>query len=133
MTQIPKEEVPKDISDSLYRWDCFSYRLRITQVALGVVGTASALAVTAFAENLGTIWVKVFSFLAAFCIGILAAFDIGGKANATRRAWRHLNTAILRYRSVPTSTLDSLIDSYSQAEEMVGGVNFRQPETNHKT
>jgi hypothetical protein len=100
--------------------------LRIVQVGLGVLGTASALTVTTFAADIGTFWVKTCSFIAAFCVGVLAAFDIGGKANATRQAYRHLNRAILRYRYLPASSLDNLIDSYSQAQNIVGGVTYRQ-------
>jgi len=33
---------------------------------------------------------------------------------------------------VPACSLDNLIDSYSQAQEMVGGVTFRQPQTAQK-
>lgn len=102
--------------------------LRFAQVGLGIVGSVSALVVTIFTADIATFWVKIFSFVAACCIGVLAAFDIGGKANATRLACRLLHRAILRYQCVPASTIDNLIDSYSQAQDMVGGVTFRQLE-----
>jgi hypothetical protein len=132
MTDTTNREVPPTISENLRKWECMARCLRFVQVALGVLGTASALTVTTFTEDIGTFWVKICSFVAAFCIGILAAFDIGGKANATRKACRYLNRAILRYLYVPASSLDNLIDSYSQAQEMVGEVTFRQPQTTQK-
>jgi hypothetical protein len=133
VTQIEKPEIRAEILENLRRWAWIANSLRFTQVTLGIVATASALTVTTFTDELGTFWVKICSFLAAFCIGILVAFDIGGKANKTRRAWRHLNTAILRYQSIPASSLDNLIDSYSQAEAIVGDVEFRQPENIQKS
>jgi hypothetical protein len=102
--------------------------LRILQVSLGVLGTVSAFAVTTFAGELGTLLVKVFSCAAALSIGILTAFDIGGKANATRQAHRLLNLAVVRYLYLPASSLDNLFDSYAQAQEIVGGLTYRHLE-----
>ena len=117
----------------LRRWGRIARALRYTQVALGGVGIAAALLVTTFTDELNKLGhLKYYSFLAAFSIGILFAFDIGGKANKTRQAWRHLNTAILRYLYVPSSPLDNLIDSYSQAEAMIGDVTFRHPDNAKK-
>ncbi|PYV98837.1 MAG: hypothetical protein DMG89_09940 [Acidobacteria bacterium] len=126
MNSIPDREIPAEISSNLRKWNWMARCLRIVQVGLGLVGTASALTVTTFAADIGTLWVKICSFVAALCIGLLAAFDIGGKANATRQACRHLNRAILRYLYLPASSLDNLIDSYSQAQDMVGNVTYRQ-------
>jgi hypothetical protein len=121
-------QIPAEISSQLSHWDSIARCLRILQVALGILGTASALTVTTFAAEIGTFWVKVCSFIAAVSVGILTAFDIGGKANATRLAYRHLNRAILRYRYVPASSLDNLLDSFSHAQDIVGGVNYREME-----
>ena len=121
-------QIPTEITRQLQVWDWMARGLRILQVALGVLGTASALTVTTFAAEIGTFWVKVCSFTAAVSVGILTAFDVGGKANATRHAYRYLNRAILRYRYIPASSLDNLLDSYSQAQDIVGGVNYRQIE-----
>jgi hypothetical protein len=129
--QIPNREVPPKMSDALRRWDRIAITLRYTQVALGTTGIVSALIVATFTKELGD-YLKVYSFLAALSIGILTAFDIGGKANKTRQAWRHLNTAILRYLYVQASSIDNLIDSYSQAEAMVGDVTFHQPDITKK-
>jgi hypothetical protein len=128
MTQTTNREVPREISGNLRRWACIANWLRFAQVALGVSGIASAIAVAAFSERLGPSWTKVCLFFAAFCFTVVQSFDIGSKANATRQACRHLNTAILRYLYVPASSLDNLIDSNSQAQGMIGGVTFRQPE-----
>jgi hypothetical protein len=132
MTSISYREIPAQISSNLRKWQWMARSLRIVQVGLGLLGTASALTVTTFAADIGTLWVKICSFVAALCIGLLAAFDIGSKANATRQACRHLNRAILRYLHLPESSLDDLIDSYSQAQDMVGGVTYRQLQAGQK-
>lgn len=126
MTSNANQEVPTEISRNLRKWDWMARGLRFVQVILGAAGTASALVMASFTAEIGTFWVKACSFIAAFCIGMLAAFDISGKANATRQACRLLRRAILRYRYVDGSSLDKLIESYSQAQELVGGVSFRQ-------
>jgi hypothetical protein len=116
MPRIADREIPVEIAGQLRKWDCIARCLRIPQVSLGILGTASAFAVTTFAGELGTLLVKVFSFAAALSIGILTAFDIGGKANATRQAHRLLSLAVVRYLYLPASSLDTLFDSYAQAQ-----------------
>jgi hypothetical protein len=128
MPNIANREIPTEIAGQLRKWNRMARCLRILQVSLGVLGTASAFTVTTFAGELGTLLVKVFSFAAALAIGILTAFDIGGKANATRQAHRLLNLAVVRYLYLPASSLDNLFDSYAQAQEIVGGVTYRHLE-----
>lgn len=120
------KEVPQDIVEALRSWDRTAGQLRFAQVFLGVLGTSAALAVTTFTLELSPIIVKGLSFTAALCIGLITAFDLNGRANIVRRAWRHLNTVALRYRNVPEASLDSVVDAYSQAEEMLGDVTFQR-------
>jgi hypothetical protein len=122
-------EIPPEIADNLKRWVWIANSLRILQVVLGILGTASALLVTTFTEQLRVRWIKICSFTAALAIGILSAFDVGSKADSTRRAWRHLTTAILKYHSDTTFTITQLIDAYTEAEAMVGDVPFHKQET----
>ena len=85
---------------------------------------ASALIVSTFTNELGTRKTKIFSFVAALSFGVMSGFDIGGKADATRSGWRHLTTAILKFKNDPCYTYDKLIDAYSEGEAMVGNVPF---------
>ena len=85
---------------------------------------ASALIVSTFTNELGTRKTKIFSFVAALSFGVMSGFDIGGKADATRSGWRHLTTAILKFKNDPCYTSDKLIDAYSEGEAMVGNVPF---------
>ena len=126
MPRIPGREAPDEVVAQLRKWNSMARWLRAAQVGLGVVGTASAFVITIFAADVGTFWVKLCSFIAALAVGILTAFDVGGKANATRQAHRLLSLAVLRYLYLEASSLDSLLDSYSQAQEVVGGVTYRQ-------
>ena len=54
-----------------------------------------------------------------------ADFDVGGKADAARSGWRHLTTAILKFKNEPSFTCDQLITAYSEGEDIVGNVQFR--------
>lgn len=125
MKELHERKIPQHIESSLFHWRITVSQLRSLQVVLGVSGIVSAIVVTTFTTDLSPLVLKMASLTSAVCIGIISAFDIGGKANATRAAWRHLNIAVLRYQSVAESTIDNLIDSYAQAEAMIGNVNFK--------
>ena len=119
-------EVPEEIQKNLHDWQLIANSLRILQMFLGVLGTVAALFVTSFTSEIGVRWIKVCSFVAAISIAILSAFDVGAKADSTRRGWRHLTAAILRFKTDPNFTEQQLIDAYSEGEAMVGDVPFRQ-------
>lgn len=125
-------EVPLEIQRNLQNWVWIANSLRFLQVALGIGGVAAALIVTTFTDELGNRRTKLIALIAALCIGILTAFDIGSKANSTRRAWRHVTTAILKYQSDPSYEVQKLIDAYAEAEVMVGDVQFRMPAVDNK-
>ncbi len=120
--------IPPLILENFSRWGLIANSLRILQVALGVIGTAAALLVTTFTGELGTFRTKILTFVAAFCLGTLTAFDIGGKANQTRNAWREVAVAVIKYQhtKLPSEqAFDDLIAAYKRAEEIVGDVAFR--------
>jgi hypothetical protein len=120
--------IPPLILENFRRWELIANSLRILQVGLGVIGTAAALLVTTFTSELGTFRTKILTFVAAFCLGTLTAFDIGGKANQTRNAWREVAVAVIKYQhtKLPSEqAFDDLIAAYKRAEEIVGDVAFR--------
>lgn len=128
---VARGSIPPFILENYARWDLIASSLRILQIALGVIGTAAALLVTTFTSELEIFRTKVLTFIAAFCLGTLTAFDIGGKANQTRDAWRELTVAIINYQNTIPQTsgsLEKLIAAYKHAEEIVGGVDFRRPD-----
>jgi hypothetical protein len=44
------------------------------------------------------------------------------KSNNMRRAWRILNTAVLRYQNEKEFTMEKLIEAYKIGEETIGDV-----------
>jgi hypothetical protein len=125
MTELSDRSVPPEIERHLRDWWTISNINRVIQVLLGITGIASALTVATFTDQLGTTNTKIFSFVAALSFGLVNGFDIGGKADATRNAWRHLTTAILKFKTDPSYTYEELIRAYSEGEAMVGGVPLR--------
>lgn len=117
-------KIPPEIEQHLQDWGRIANFDRIFQVLLGLTGMVSALMVSTFTNELGARKTKIFSFVAALSFGVVSGFDIGGKADATRSGWRHLTTAILKYKNNPCYTLDKLIDAYSEGEALVGNVPF---------
>jgi len=116
-------EIPVEIQQNLRRWGWIGNSLRLTQVVLGVVATAAGLYVATFTD-FKPAYTKIGTFIAAFCLGVLSAFNIGGKADSTRRAWRHVTAACMMYKGDPTFTLERLVKAYTEAEAMVGDVPF---------
>src|ERR1700686_271987 len=119
--KLGKPAIPKEIVANLKTWVWIANSLRFLQIALGVIGTAAALTVTTFTTELGNMRTKICTLTAAFCLGTLTAFDIGGKADKTRQAWRQMTGAIMLYRYDSAYTLPKLIEAYEKAEDVMGG------------
>jgi hypothetical protein len=117
-------KIPPEIEQHLQDWWRIANFDRVFQVLLGLTGMVSALVVSTFTNELGTRKTKIFSFIAALSFGVMSGFDIGGKADATRSGWRHLTTAILKFKNDPCYSYDQLIDAYSEGEALVGNVPF---------
>src|SRR5262245_1505017 len=124
---MPTErEVPQAIRDSMRDWGRFGNGLRTLQIFLGVGSMTAALLVATFTDELMQqgFALKGASFTAALFAGLLTAFNIGGKADALRRAWRHVTAAILRYEAGTHGGILDLIKAYEEAEVIVGDVPF---------
>lgn len=125
--RIAPREVPREVLENLKRWAWIGNALRLTHVLLVLAGTAAALLVATFTGDLEPGSVKLFTYVATLCIGTLTAFNVAGKADSTRRAWRHVTTAILKFRADPSFTIADLIRAYEDAEIMIGDVPFNAP------
>jgi hypothetical protein len=122
------DDVPPEILKNLKIWSRMGNLLRFTHVVLVLAGTAAALLVATFTGELAPIYVKSLTYIATLSIGTLTAFNIAGKADSTRRAWRHVSAAILKFRTDPSFTIAALIRAYEDAEVMIGDVPFNAPD-----
>lgn len=91
-------EIPAEITSLLAVWDTNAIKYMYAGYILVAVGIVSGLAVTAFADKLGTTWVRVLGFVAALCTTVLASFNPIEAGNDFREAWRVLNEASLTYK-----------------------------------
>jgi hypothetical protein len=120
-----KQEVPEEILRNLKSWNRIAQALRFAFVFLGLSATLAGLIATTYGGDvLDKFWTKFWTLTAAASIGILTAFDIGGKANSVRRAWRKLNAAVLLYRADPDYSIQALITEFQRAEALIGDVNY---------
>jgi hypothetical protein len=109
--------VPPQIEAAIKTWQRQALRLRIIHVVLLVSASAfSILTAAVVAVQLR----PYFAVSAALSVGILSALDLGVKANGLRNAWRHMNAAMTRYVSLPTFTVEELIQAYEDAETLIG-------------
>jgi hypothetical protein len=120
-------EIPIGYRELLPVWNQLAKRLQMTYVIMGVVATICSLAVATFTAELGSAGIKAFSFTAALALGLITSFDIGGKANAARGAWRLLNSAVLAYSDDSEFTIQELHKQYEAGETMLGDIRFSAP------
>lgn len=84
-----------------------------------------SLSLTAF---VGLPWMtglftRLLSFFSALFLTLLTVFNVSTKGNNDRRAWRHLNYALLLYYSGKMS-LENLASAKFEGEEILGLVDF---------
>ena len=129
--QNHRRAVPKRIADIHDRWTKQARYLRVVHVFLVVIATAtSVLAATGLGKTISSRLLPgggdLLAAMAAVSIGFVSAFDLGGKSNDFRNAWRLLHAAIIRFEEEPDYTVEKLIEAYEQAEKMIGDVNTKQ-------
>src|SRR5690606_1826865 len=113
----------------LDRWALQASLMRITQIVLGLASIVCSLLVAMQINTFKARTLKWLAFTSALSVGVLSSFGFGEKANNFRNAWRMLNTAVIRYEVAPDSTkLMELIDVYSEAEKVIGDVQFESKE-----
>jgi hypothetical protein len=108
--------VPPQLEATFKAWEGQAFRLRI-HVSLLV--SASVFSILT-ASDLVARARPFCAVAAALSVGILSALDLGAKANGLRNAWRHMNAAMARYASIPTFTVEQLIQAYEDAETLIG-------------
>jgi len=123
--------VPKRIAGIHQHWTRQARLLRVIHIFLVVVATASSVLAAAGVGKVITTKllppdVYILAAIAAMSIAFVSAFDLGGKSNDFRNAWRHLHAAIMRFEQEPDYTVEQLIKAYEQAEKDIGDVNTKQ-------
>jgi hypothetical protein len=112
-----------DILQYLRRWSAMAIYLRIFHVSLGISATFfSALAATQIG-NIDNNITKIFAFIATVSIALMTAFNLGGKSNNTRAAWRHLNAQVMRFNQGACDEKE-VIKTYEEAEKLIGDVSY---------
>lgn len=119
--------VPAGYRELLPVWNRLAVRLHTTYIALGATATVSSLVAASFTVELGVVGVKVCSFIAAVSLALLTAFDVGGKGNGARSAWRLLNSAVLAYENNPQFSIERLHADYIAGENLLGDVKYSSP------
>jgi hypothetical protein len=97
--------------------------LRLLHILLGISATFFSILAVA---QIGLIdsYAKVFAFIAAVSIALMTAFNLGGKSNNSRAAWRHLNAAIMKFNEGIIEKKD-VIQAYEEAERSIGDVTYQ--------
>ena len=113
-------EIPQEIGARLRDWNWQARLLRWGHWLLGAIAVISSVIVAAKVHSLSGDAIQWLAVSAAAATGLLTAFDLSGKGNQMRRAWRHLNAAKLRFEHEPSFSEGQLIKAYEEGEKMIG-------------
>lgn len=108
----------------LVQWEHMARDLRLVHVMLGVSATFFSLLAAAQIGSIQDEYAKVFAFIAAVSIALMAGFNLGEKSNNVRNAWRELNAAVIAFNSNEKLSEEEVIKAYREGERRIGDVTF---------
>lgn len=117
-----ESETFKELKNQCRIWKLEGSLLRTIHALLGIAAIISSLLVAAKINSFKSEQIEWLAFVAAVSVGLLNGFDIGSKANRMRRAWRKLNSAILRFEGISCNGIEEVITAYEEAEMIIGDV-----------
>lgn len=123
ITEEEKAEVLEDIKGAMHKYHSMAVFLQNLITGLGIFAIGSFVAATSLAGLLNADWVKCLSFVSILILTLFTTFNISGKHNDMRKAWRHLNYAYLRYKTGKLN-LGQLVDAKNEAELILGYIEF---------
>ena len=154
-------EVYKDLKKFYSKWNLGAGFFQTLYVFLAVLAIIAPLAVVAFSTTSTTatpvtatpavidikttfeiflnklinlspiIWMRFFAFAGAVSIGLINSINFEEKAQNFRKASDHLYLAILR-RQINEVTETQLVESFHEAQEMIGSWKFKPPKNTVK-
>jgi hypothetical protein len=92
-------------------------------IALGIIAISSSLFISAFADQMDILFIKIIAFASTLSITLIGAFNLSTKAGDTRNGWKYLNKAVMAYKA---NVIDAatLIKAYEDSENLLGSVDF---------
>ena len=120
-----EEALISEVKGALNVWNGMAVKLHTTVITFGGLATICSLGLTAF---VGTPWmsdtlIRMLSFSSTLFLTLLTIFSVASKGNNARKAWRHLNYALLLYYSGKLSP-EELAKAKNEGEEILGTVDF---------
>ncbi len=116
-----EQKYVNEIRKHLKRWELMAGFLRTSHLLLGLISVSGSILVASKINSIDPIYIEWIAFSVALSVGLQTGFDLGGKANRVRRAWRHVNWSYIKYKS-KSHEFDKLIDDYRIGEKIVGDV-----------
>jgi len=124
-----KQAIENIVLGALNTYHNMALRLHTSFVILGATAIIGSVFVTTFISEQEpkselTSVLPFISFISTSCLTLTTAFNLSNKANNCRKAWRHLEYAYNIYKGT-NSDIKALIDAKMEAEEIIGGVEFK--------
>lgn len=119
------KETPKEIQNSLAKWKWQTAVLRLFHVLFAIIAIVFSLIVAAKINSFQHEQIEWLALVAAVSTGLLGGLDLGTKSNNMRKAWRVLNSAVIRYKEDPDFTIKDLMKAYDDGENTIGDVNAK--------
>lgn len=122
----PKPPIITEHADALRHWKkvylgygITHYVLVILGILAGAIITASSATAAAGQTFMSPIVSAVLGILAAVSVAITNAVDTGTKYDRYRKAWVHLNTAIMRYKTERDFLIKDVTNAYETGENVI--------------
>lgn len=117
-----------EIQRSLRQWDSMATWYQALYIFLGVTAIGGSIFVASYAgDEKKKSLVRIMAVISTSFFTCISAFDLGGKSNDIRNAYRNLNAAVMTYAAVKDSTgtaITNLITAYRESENIIGSVSL---------
>ena len=119
------EEVPPEILHRLKIWNRASGQLRFLNISIGIIAIMSSVTVASRLFDVSSLLMSWVAWFTAISSALLTSMNLGTKSNQTRKAWRDLNAAILRFQNEKDFPIEKLVTAYEIGEKTVGDVEIK--------
>ncbi|SDG77498.1 MULTISPECIES: hypothetical protein [unclassified Duganella] len=133
MTEPHNRSIPEEMKVALHEWDRMAVRLTRLYALLGALSVSCSLFVATFVGTDAALTgsIRVVAFVGTASLAWIGTFNMGGKANALRSAWRLLNAACIRYKYEESYTFEELHAQYVAGESLLGVITIAEPAPKH--
>jgi len=126
---MAQKSAKQQIQEALGTFNLIANFLQVSLIALGTASVLGTIGVATFSKELEEKgFLKPVAYIAAASSALIMQFSLQRKSSDARTAWRLLRIALLKNdQSANKFGEEQLIESYSEAETLLGHIIFAPP------